>query len=394
MGGAQRDGNSTRTAQLGHTNANGDPVAWDRRCPAHNGRRALFTASLDMQSIAQQTAADRFLAKFTREKYAGASATEEERARRILNLGLGVPDEDALNGAWNTGTGQTRRERRAVRAAEGRSVRTEAAPRTAVERAKLAAERAGDRRYREGLDKRSRDWDGMRYDAQGKAWRAVPAEIWIACKDLGSCTSGQAWRYHAARVKNKAYLGAVRRAALLPYDDGTGRTRRGWGDEAARRVALLGIALYHLAAHTERKGAFSRVVRGIPVAALQELCAYPDGSKVPHRSTLTGHHRGVDSRAEAGELGYLRMLEWAGAISAQQWYPDAADWEVGREGYQINRYWLLGDPPPNGPRRVELIELVRDGWRALTEHAQRWRVSPLASNFAPCTRETPQPAPS
>lgn len=342
-----------------------------------------------MQSIAQTTPADRFLAKFTRGGgFNGAAESDADRQQIVSNLGLEVPDEDALTAAW--AQSGNRRAKRAVAAAGRRSARPSATPpaaANAAERASLEKERAGDRRYREKLEGRAKEWSkqpGIRKDTRGKQWRDCPQQVWVQSKDIVSCTSGKAWRYHAARCRNKTYLGALRRAAFLPYDDGTGACRRSFADEAARRILALGLALYSFATQTSRRGPWGMIVRGIPVALLQNLLAYPDGSRVPHRNTLTGHHRGVHSRLEAGELGLLRALEACGAIArTQQWYPNAAPWEVGREGYQLNRYWLVSDPPSKGEKRAELIELNREGWRSLFESVVRWRVSPLASKTRP-----------
>jgi hypothetical protein len=148
------------------------------------------------------------------------------------------------------------------------------------------------------------------------------------------------------------------------------------------------------AKHTARKGPWSHVVRGIPVAVMQALCTYPDGSRMPCQNTIIGHHRGLSSELERGQLGYLRALEAVGFMRSQRFYPDAADWETGRlvtckDGRsfraKISRYWLIGDPPMKA-QDPELMALEREGWLALDE--------PLCIPRRAARTEPLQPAPS
>ncbi len=186
----------------------------------------------------------------------------------------------------------------------------------------------------------------------------------------------------------EAAVGAIWRAAFEPYDaDDPGITRRNFSDDRARCLLALGYSLAALAKHTSRKGPWGKVVRGIPLTAFQWLLSYPDGSRAPFRTTLTGRHRGPDSRSEGGQLGYLRTLEQSGLIArSQQWYPDAAAWELGPErtvlirgvltqvAFQMNRYWLVTDTPPrSGEHRDHVIELIRQGWECLDALPKRWR---------------------
>jgi hypothetical protein len=276
--------------------------------------------------------------------------------------------------------GGSRRARRATASAERRSTEAPPTPRRKLTRAELKRrehERTQDRAYAAALERRSVDWKPtpVKRDESGKEWRTVPREVWRMCQDLVSNTSSAAWRYWARRCSNKPALGAIRRAALLPRANGStcGRT---FGSERARRIAALGLALVQLGVHTARKGPWRHVVRGIPVALMQELLTYPDGTRRPHENTIIGHHRGLGSEHDRGQAGYLRALEATGLVSSQQWYPEAADWECGRlltfkdgksRRAQINRYWLIGDPPmkANDPA---LLELEREGWRSLDEH--------------------------
>ena len=303
-----------------------------------------------------------------------------------------------------------RRARRAVRAQDRRDAAAKATPpppapsgkahreRERAERARAKLERASDRRYREGLERRSVDWaePPTKRDSKGREWRTIPQRIWTMCKDIVSDTSGKAWRYWARQVRNKTALGAIRRAALLPSADGR-TTRRSWADETARRMAALGLALVHLAKHTSRKGPFCLIVRGVSLTALCWLLGYPVSStikgdvaraaaaKVPHYNTLIGRHRGTSSDRERGTLGYLRCLEETGLIAqTQQAYTDPAPWEqsdvIVRPGMQprrfnMNRYWVVGDASTtrNAKRKPELIELNQEGWRSLDERPRRHR---------------------
>lgn len=296
-----------------------------------------------------------------------------------------------------------RRQRRAVRAIERRQAAPKApeGPDPLALKARAVRERSEDRRYREKLARRSADWvpaptsKRVKTDRQGREWRLIPQAVWTMCKDIVSDTSGKAWRYWARQVRNKAALGAIRRAALLPIGDG--RTRRSWADECARRIAALGLALVSLAKHTARKGPYSLIVRGIPVSALRWLLGYPvsqavrgeaereAAAKLPHWNTLIGRHRGNSSDRERGTLGYLRCLEATGLIAqTQQAYTDAAPWEQSdvyiRPGqpprrFNMNRYWVTADghSTRNAKRKPELIELNREGWASLDERPRRYR---------------------
>lgn len=311
-----------------------------------------------------------------------------------------------------------RRQRRAVRAVERRSDREPVSPPdTLVLKARAARERSEDRKHREKLARASADWVGppvskrVKTDRKGREWRLIPQSVWVMCKDIVSDTSGRAWRYWARQTRNKAALGAIRRAALLPTADGV--PRRSFADECTRRIAALGLALVNLAKHTSRKGPFCMIVRGIPVAALRWLLGYPvsqavrgeaereAAARLPHYNTLIGRHRGTGSDRERGTLGYLRCLEETGLIAlTQQAYTDPAPWEqseiVFRAGMQprrfnMNRYWITGDASStrNKVRKPELVELNREGWASLDEHPVRHRSRVLYTRKA---RENAPPA--
>lgn len=360
-----------------------------------------------MASVPQPPSVARFLAQL------GAGARDVLRDRHAA-AGITLPDDSELAAAVEAreaaelakladSAPDNRRNRRAVRAVERRSAREPlAAPDTLALKAKAARERSEDRRYREKLARRAADWVGppvskrVKTDRKGREWRLIPQAVWNMAKDVVSDTSGRAWRYWARQVRNKAALGAIRRAALLPIDGSNGQTRRNWSDECARRIAALGLALVALAKHTARKGPWSLIVRGIPVAALRWLLGYPvsqavrgeaqreAAAKLPHWNTLIGRHRGRDSDRERGTLGYLRCLEESGLISTQQAYTDPAPWEqsdvIVRPGmpgrrFNMNRYWLTADghSTRNRERKPELIELNREGWASLDEHPRRHR---------------------
>lgn len=323
--------------------------------------------------LPRSSAADKFLAQLTR---GGADAEVLHRLGRIDALQGQVPDAATLKAIWD-GTGEPTSSRRRARATA--SVRRRSAREPGEGPKPLTAH---ERRYGAKLAKRQADWVRRPEATPDELhWRQIPQEVWIACKDLMSCTSGAAVKFHFARQRNKAAIGAMRRAALLPQQDGS--TLRTWSSEPARRIAALAYAMLALGKHSARKGPWGPLVRGIPLSAFRALLAYSDGTRVPSWTALTGHHRGPLSRFEHGELGYLPMLRGAGFLHSQQWYPDAAPWETGRKWFrgsdgrvvkcQINRYWLVTQPPRRGPKRADLIELVREGWAALSEHPKGLR---------------------
>lgn len=160
-------------------------------------------------------------------------------------------------------------------------------------------------------------------------------------------------------------------AALVPYADGT--TRFTWADMRARRIAVHALVAYELAIPTRRKGAWNGLVRGVPQGAWLALLADPFTGERPSRSALAGrHHEGAC--LETG-LGYLRALEAAGAVYAQQCPVDVAEpWEIGPSGYAMNRLWVLSGEMTgvsDDNERAALMALAGDGWLALEERPVR-----------------------
>lgn len=325
----------------------------------------------------------KFLAQFTRGGRGRSGADGGEySAERLRALGLEIPTDDELATLWDE-----QREARFAPRVEPKRNRREKRAQASVDRRVepleplSPKESAKARIHRTKLERRASTWE-QRPDPTPEIpfWRKVEREVWIACKDIVSCTSGAAVKYWFGSLRNKTAIGAMRRAALCPLPNGG--TLRSWSDERARRIAACAYALAKLGKHpTNRKGPWGAIVKGIPQTCLLLLLAYPDGTKVPSRSALIGHHRGPDSRSERGQLGYLPALIAAGFCHAQQWYPGAQPWElsqtrwfIGKDGRkvipQINRYWIVSDPPKRGPKRADLIELNREGWLALSEHAR------------------------
>jgi hypothetical protein len=319
----------------------------------------------------------KFLAKFTR---GGAGEYSVERLRAAGCDPSIIPSDAELSALWE----HERRAKVAPHAANRRQKRAEAA----ADRANLAAQptepptpeqRAETRRYREKLERRAATWDPKPEATEDfPFWRQVEREVWIGAKDIMQ-GGAPAVKFHFAGIRNKAAIGAMRRAALCPLPNGG--TLRSWNDERARRIAVIAFVMLKLGKHHVRQGAWDQQVRGIPQIALCLLLAYPDGSRVPSRSALAGHHRGPSSRSDRGELGYLPALAAAGFLYRQQWYKDAQPWELSRTKFfiapdgrkvipQINRYTIVSDPPKRGTKRAELIELHREGWLCLSERAR------------------------
>lgn len=357
-----------------------------------------------MSSIADSAAFARLLARASNADALLASLRAAGAAEAVgaipTDAEIDAAAEAQIAGQFAGVFGGNRHGRRATRAVDSRSERPAATPPAAKTKAQAAAqalERSQDRRYRQALERRSADWtEAPTKTVRGRPWRTIPQVVWVMSKDVVSDTSGRAWRYWARQIRNKAALGAIRRAALLPAADGV-TTRRSWSDECARRIAALGLALVQLAKHTSRKGPFCLIVRGISINALRWLLGYPVSSsirgaaareaaaKLPFYTTLIGRHRGRDSSRERGTLGYLRCLEETGLIAlTQQAYTDPAPWELSdvviRPGhpprrYNMNRYWVTGDAPStrSKTRKPELVELNREGWRSLDERPRRQR---------------------
>lgn len=196
-------------------------------------------------------------------------------------------------------------------------------------------------------------------------WRGIPRDVWVMSWDCVGDGTGAALRYWLKRCRNKTFLGAARAAALAG-----GRT---WQDLTARRIMACALVQERMSVAVDRPGRWTELVRGIPVGAFAAALTPPGSeARVPHRNTLIGQHRGVQSDAARGQVGYLRALEDAGALYSQQLPADEVDAfeRCGPSGHACNRYWLLSPVPTvvdDQAEREALIALHRAGQAAATE---------------------------
>jgi hypothetical protein len=199
--------------------------------------------------------------------------------------------------------------------------------------------------------------------------------------------SGKFARSVLRAMPNKVFAGAIRDAALAPQPGDAG-PRYDWTDRRARYVLAVAYAINALAYATNRPG-WSRLCRGLSRHALLAMLRDPHGAtreplcddcgkRHPSMSALSGRHRD-GATLESGQIGWLRALEEAGAISVQQFKaPDTiarhcAAWEIGESGYPINWYWVPSALPVALTREQLAIAqaLQERGWDAPTEVIER-----------------------
>ena len=231
----------------------------------------------------------------------------------------------------------------------------------------------------------------------------VPRHVWLTCACLLVDGSGKYARAVLRQMRNKVFAGAVREAALAPLPGDAGY-RYDWTDRRARYVLAIAYAIHACSYTTHRRG-WSGLCRGLSRHALLtivrdpfrasrepwcELCE----SRHPSFSALSGTHR-VDATLDTGQIGWLRALEEAGAISVQQFKaPDqikalCAPWEIGERGYPVNWYWLPSAVPVGlSATDLAIATALHDrGWDAPTEKIDRResyvRAQPEPQSHAP-----------
>jgi hypothetical protein len=272
----------------------------------------------------------------------------------------------------------------------------EPSPSAARTRKEKRVERAVQRRRdtpRERSDRKQSAWEARfqeRYKREHPGQSpppCIPRAVWLTVACLMVDGSGKYARGVLRRMRNLVFAGAVRDAALAPLPGDNG-TRYDWTDRRARYVLAVGYAIYSMAYTTRRVG-WSGLCRGLSRHALLTLVKDPFRgtrepwcdeckSRHPSYSALSGTHR-ADATLDTGQIGWLRALEEAGAISRQQFKaPDTIaamcqPWEIGEKGYPINWYWVRSALPV-GLTREELAyaqALHERGSDAPTEVLQR-----------------------
>lgn len=215
----------------------------------------------------------------------------------------------------------------------------------------------------------------------------VPRHVWLTCACLLVDGSGRFARQVLRGISNKVFAGAVRDAALAPLPGDRG-DRYDWTDKRARYVLAIAYAIHSCAYQTSRRG-WSGLCRGLSRHALLTLVRDPFRAsrepwcercerRHPSYSALSGTHR-AGASLDTGQIGWLRALEEAGAISRQQFKaPDTIaamckPWEIGEAGYPINWYWLPSAVPVClSQTEILLAQFQHDrGWDAPTEVIRR-----------------------
>jgi hypothetical protein len=268
---------------------------------------------------------------------------------------------------------------------------TDAAPRELTREQRRTAAAVGRRREapRAHGDRKSDEWEKRfreRYEREHPGQSpppCIPRHVWLTCMCLLLDGSGKFAKAVLRKISNKVFVGAVRDAALAPLPGDAG-DRYDWSDKRARYVLAIGYAIHSMAYQTNRRG-WSGLCRGLGRHALLTLVRDPFRAtrepwcetcqhRHPSVSALSGTHR-ADGSLETGQIGWLRALEEAGAISRQQFKaPDTIaamchPWEIGDAGYPINWYWLPSAVPVGlSATELALAQRLHDrGWDAPTE---------------------------
>jgi hypothetical protein len=278
---------------------------------------------------------------------------------------------------------------------------SDAAPRelTRVQRRTAAAVERRREPPKARSDRKAAEWERRyreRYEREHPGQSAppcVPRHVWLTVACLLVDGSGKFARSVLRRFSNKVFAGAVRDAALAPLSGDRG-DRYDWTDKRARYVLAVGYAIYSCAYQTNRRG-WSGLCRGLSGHALltlvrdpfrasrEPLCdkctkKYGTPTRHPSHSALSGTHR-ADASLETGQIGWLRALEQAGAVSIQQFKDPTTiaemcqPWEIGERGYPINWYWLPSAVPIGmSATEIGLAQYAHDrGWDAPTEVIRR-----------------------
>lgn len=212
----------------------------------------------------------------------------------------------------------------------------------------------------------------------------IPAHLWLDCQVMIADSSGKAIREYANQMGNKIAKTRIHRAALgmvrVTDNDSNQENRdRAYsyagtdpGALRARRIFALGWLLVQLSKGTRRKGKYTRLVAGIPQAALIGALRDPFTGSHIYRTTVSGRHRKAD---QPGEMGYLDALKASDLLYTRQakWRgekPDIKGWEdirpeeiAGeRDGLKFStaRYWLVTDQHTNPAQAAEKAILWMD----------------------------------
>lgn len=185
----------------------------------------------------------------------------------------------------------------------------------------------------------------------------VPHSVYVMVRDVDSDPTGAAGRIWSDRCWNKVGVGMLWRAAFVP--DASGRTRYTWADPRARSIYALGLALIELSRPTLRKGGWGYLVSGMQLSILCALLADPhEPTRRPSKSCVGLNRHRVGATLESGQVGYLRALQLAGFLYAQQLPPTEVSAcerflvrKISKDGEEIlevhssNRYWIITDEP-------------------------------------------------
>jgi hypothetical protein len=202
-----------------------------------------------------------------------------------------------------------------------------------------------DRRYLARLESRLK----AAYSATATLVRPVqiPVDAFRQARIIMADPSGKAAPYFLSHHRHQIGCALIRRAALVPGDNGT--TRYAWTDNRAKAICALGLIMLHTAQRTQRTDPWSYLVKTVPRGAFAAAIADPWTGRRPSFSSLSGtHRRGGDWTR--GSCGYLRALAAVGLLYTLQPYTIAERAEkIGPSGYATNRYYIISADPLKRP---------------------------------------------
>jgi hypothetical protein len=234
------------------------------------------------------------------------------------------------------------------------------------------------KRFWEKVERAKRENPNVGQDFRPKP---VPLASYRMCWEINGDWSGGAariWlRRYAPRFPHA--VGAIRRAALVPIDEGAGKTVYDYSDLRARRIIAEGLLKLSMAQPSNRRDQWRYVTIGLTHAAIRECLKNPWNGRKPTRGAIGGWHRvrADDARRNAsaalltGQLGYGNALKLAGFCYSVRLHRERDALEECERGYPSGyapaRYFITARPlnpagSHNAARRAALLELERSGW--------------------------------
>lgn len=165
--------------------------------------------------------------------------------------------------------------------------------------------------------------------------RNIPAHLWKQTQHILADSTGWAAKYYSKLCWHGIGVSLIHRAALnYDSDNKPSCSYAGTSRESlrARSVLALGLLLIGVSKPSGRHGqGWTRLVSGIPQAAILAALRDPFTGERPHRNTLDGTHRQSDKLN--GDLGWLIALKRVGLTYTRQVKWRSGDDPSARKGW-------------------------------------------------------------